>query len=239
MSIVRGKVFDGHRYWSPYGSGTPPDGLPDDSRFHSHAAFGAGAAAPAWVQVPSGVWVLEYDGTADYMDAAAADTTQMDIVTREYTILCWLNWVDTGQAEILIGRYHLDNDGWEIYLDETAGVYYLTQRHHHAGTIVDTHPRSASYSVGWTPETTYFLAIVFQGNGTDCLHYRNGVALAVTSSTGGIRNPESCNQDLVFGIRFCKTANWYEGWHSPIVMYDYALSQDAINKIYQSERYLR
>ncbi len=238
MSLASGALFRGKRHWSPFGSGTPPDGMQDESRYHSHLAFAAGAAAPTYVQRPSGVWVLEYDGTQQYMDASNASTRQMDIITQKYTILCWVHWKDTGQAEILLGRYQLDVEGWEIYLDETAGVYYLTQRHHHAGTIVDAQPRSASYSVGWTPDITYHMVIVFNGNGTDCTHYRNGVALAMTSSTGGIRDPETCADEVVAGSRYTKTANWYWGWHSPFLMVDYAMSQDEINKIYQSERYL-
>ncbi len=238
MSQTSGKLFNGHRYWSPPWSGTPPDGMHDDSRYNSHLTFGAGAAAPNWHQLASGAWVMEYDGVDEYMYASAATTRQMDIVTQKYTLLCWVNWIDTGSSEILIGRYQLDVEGWEIYFTENAGVYYLTQRHHHAGTIVDTHPRSASYSVGWTPETTYHMAIVFNGNGTDCTHYRNGVPLAITSSTGGIRNPETCADEVVVGARYTKDANWYWGWHSPFLMVDYAMSQDEINKIYHSEGYL-
>jgi len=239
MSKTRGVVFSGHRYWSPYGSGTPPDGLLDSSRFGVECAFGPGAAAPAWIQLPSGVWVLAYDGLADYMDAAAADTTHLDFIITKYTILCWINWVDTGNSEVIIGRYRVDNDGWEIYLYNSAGHYYLTQRHHHSLITVDGHERTASYSDNWIPETTWHMAVVFDGDALDCRHYRNGVALPVTSSAGGVRNPESNDDDLVFGIRFCKTANWYEGWMSPPVIYDYAMSQDEINKIYHSERYLQ
>ncbi len=241
MSLASGALFRGKRHWSPYGSPAPPDGLQDESRYQSHAAFGAGAAAPAYVQRPSGVWVLEYDGTADYMDAAAADTTHMDIITRKYTILCWLHWLDTTNSEIIIGKYHVDNHGWELYLHNAgAGNLYLTQRHHHAGTIVDANPRSASYSNGWALDTTYHMAVVFNGTGNDCSHYRNGVALAMTSSTGGIRDPESAlTHDVVFGIRYDLSSNWYWGWHSPFLMVDYAMSQEEINKIYHSERYLQ
>ncbi len=238
MSLTSGALFRGKRHWSPFGSGAPPDGLQDESRYHSHLDFAAGAAAPAWVQRPSGAWVLEYDGTADYMLASNATTRQMDVITQKYTILCWVHWKDTTQSEILLGRYQLDVEGWEIYLTFTGGVYSLTQRHHHAGTIVDANPRSASFSEGWDEDTTWHMAVVYNGNGTDCTHYRNGVSLAITSSTGGIRDPEPCADELLAGIRYTKDANWYWGWHSPFLMVDYAMSQDEINKIYHSEGYL-
>ncbi len=238
MSNTSGELFRGHRYWSPYGHGTPPDGLHDDSRYHSHLDFAAGAAAPAWVQRPSGAWVLEYNGTSQYMDASNVATRQLDIITQKYTLLCWVHWKDTGQSGIILGRYQLDIEGWEIYFTENAGVYYLTQRHHHAGTVVDTHPRSASNSEGWLPDTTHHMAVVFNGNGTDCNHFRNGVDLAISSSTGGIRDPETCADELIAGSRYTKSDNWYWGWHSPFLMVDYAMSQDEINKIYHSEGYL-
>ena len=80
------------------------------------------------------------------------------------------------------------------------------------------------------------MAITRSGNTAH--HYRNGVDLATTFSTGGLVDPESCAQDLTIGIRYTKDAEWYFGTMSPPVVLDYALSQDAINKIYQSERYL-
>jgi len=235
MSYTKGKIFDGHRYWSPYGSGIPANGLPDDSRFQSDAAFAAGAAAPIWVQRPSGVWVIEFDG-GDYIDAAAADTTQMDIVSQDYTILCWFNWSSASISQHIMGRYVLDNNGWEIYLTEFDGAFHLTNRHHHAGTIVDLHPRTAYDSTGWLQDTIWFMAITRLGN--EAHHYRNGVDLATTFSTGGLVDPEPCTQDLTIGIRYTKNAEWFLGTMSPPVVYNYALSQEAINKIYHSESYL-
>lgn len=194
-----------------------------------------------WTQGPTGVWIPVFNGTTAYMDATHASTEAMGItggLLDGYTIMGWVEWTDTTQSEILIGRYELDVGGWEIYFTYTGGVYSLTQRHHHAGTIVDTHPRSASYSVGWDEVTTWFFAIVFQGNGTDCLHYRNGVSVAVTSSTGGIRDFESTTQDLVIGTRYTKNANWYEGEMAGLRMFNYIMTPAQIRATYHAEKYL-
>lgn len=44
------------------GSVTPPLSLEDTSPFGNNGAFGAGIAAPTWTRLPSGLWVLSFDG---------------------------------------------------------------------------------------------------------------------------------------------------------------------------------
>lgn len=190
-----------------------------------------------WTQRYAGLWEPVFNGTSAYIDAANADTEALAF-SGGYTIMGWVNWVDTTNSEIVIARYELDVGGWELYLTYTGGIYSLTQRHHHAGTIVDLHPRSASYSVGWDEGINWFMTVVFQGSGTDCLHYRNGVALAVTSSTGGIRDFESTTQDLVIGTRFNKAANWYQGEMSQVKGFNYILSPAQIRAAYHSSKWL-
>jgi len=241
MSIIKDCIFEPKRYWAPYGSAGPPADWPDVSRYGHDIDDAAGAAAPAWLQRASGLWVKDFDGINDYGEAANADTEAMSLaggLNDGYTFMCWISWKDTTQSEIILGRYQLDVGGWELYLTENAGVYSLTQRHHHAGTIVDANPRSASFSVGWALETAWHLTVVYQGNGTDCLHYRNGVPLAVTSSTGGIRDFEATTQDLVMGARYTKDANWYWGPIGIPLMFNYIMTPEAINAKYQSQLYL-
>lgn len=234
MSIITHKALD---VFSQRGGASP--GLVttyDKSRHHHDLTM----HNITWVQnFDDGLWLPVFNGTNAYMDRANATTEALGItgdLNEGYTIMGWINWADTGNSEIVIGRYELDVGGWELYLTYTGGVYSLTQRHHHAGTIVDTHPRSASYSVAWDEGVTTFFTIVFQGNGTDCLHYRNGVAVAVTSSTGGIRDFEATTQDLVVGTRFTKASNWYEGTMSKLRFYPYIWTHSQILNRYNSEK---
>ncbi len=175
---------------------------------------------PTWTTLPSGLTVMEHDGVNQYLQCPAADTVDLNFITEDYSFLGWVNWVDTGMAEIVIGRYGVDLDGWEIYLELNGGVYYLTQRHHHAGVGVD---RSGCYSTGWTTGTPWLLGITRVGGYP--IHYRNGVPLTmVYDPVGGLFDPTTCARDLVIGTRFTKDANWYEGtwWNYRIV--DGALS---------------
>jgi len=240
--IIKECIFEPKRYWSPYGSAIPPAGWPDTSRFHHDLDDIVAPAEADWGQRDSGLWEKVFDGN-DYMEAGNADTLAMDGVhgglNQGYTFMCWFTVTHGAEvSQILLGRYQLDVGGWELYFSFTGGVSSITQRHHHAGTIVDANPRSASYSEGWLQDTHWHMTLVFQGNGTDCLHYRNGVPLAVTSSTGGIRAMETTVQDLVMGARYTKDANWHIGPISLPLMFNYIMTPEAINAKYQSQLYL-
>ena len=193
-----------------------------------------------WAQLPSGLWVMVFNGASSLVDRANATTLSMGLrLNQGYTIEGWINWEIAAEiSQIVIGRYELDVSGWELYLSKVAAVVSLTQRHHHAGTIVDANPRSATFSNGWTENTPLHMAVVFQGNGTDCIHYRNAVPVAVTSSTGGIRAFEETAQDLVIGARYTKDANWYQGEMSKLIMHDYILTPGQVLKRFEATRSL-
>ena len=63
MSKYKGCVFEGFSPRAPLGAVAPADALPDMSRYGNDGVFGGGAAAPTWTQLPSGLWVLEFDGS--------------------------------------------------------------------------------------------------------------------------------------------------------------------------------
>jgi len=165
--------------------------------------------APTWIPLVSNLMTLNFDGATQYLECPGADCADLDFTNDNFSIWGWFNWNATWPADdsqIIIGRYELDNSGWELYLYTTGA---LTLRHHHAGTIVDGQPRSAAYSMGWTPGTDWFFGIVRMG--TYVVMVRNGVAQTMISSTGGIRDPETCAQDLVVGTRFTKDNNFLKG----------------------------
>lgn len=196
-----------------------------------------------WVQEYDGsLWLPQFNGTTAYMDRAHADTEALGItggLLEGYTIMGWINWTDTTNSEIIIGRYEVDVGGWELYLyHDGLGVYSLNQRHHHAGTVIDGHPRTASYSNDWIEGMTWHFAVVFNGNGTDATHYRNGVAVAVVSSTGGMLDFESTTQDLVVGVRYSLGANWYWGWMGLVRFYPYIMSPAQVRARYHAEKSL-
>jgi|TARA_Y100000310_G_scaffold16579_1_gene16523 hypothetical protein len=80
MSLAKGIVFEAKRYWSPVGKAAPPDSLPDVSRFGNDGTF---TTAPDWVQLSSGLWVM------DFVAASNELVTVGDIGTAR-TLVFWL-----------------------------------------------------------------------------------------------------------------------------------------------------
>jgi len=186
----------------------------DGSDFDSgRASFGLGFSLD--FPSPAGVGHLTFapigGGATDgvYLDCAAANCADLDFMAGDYSLGVWFRWETTGNSLIIIGRYEVDVSGWELYLWRAPGpIDYLTLRHHHAGTIVGANPRSACYSVGWTPEVWWFMGVSRTGGG-EGVFYRNGGAIATVA--GGLVDPETCPQDLVLGARYSKDSDWYKG----------------------------
>jgi len=159
--------------------------------------------APTWTPLASNLMTLNMDGATQYLECQGADSADLDFTTHSYSIWGWLNWTVDDFSQIVIGRYELDQSGWELYLTQGAGGNYLSLRHHHGGT------RTAAYSLGWTPGVDWFFGVVRFGTGVFMI--RNGVAVTVTTSVGGLQNPGTCNEDLVIGARFTKDNNFLKG----------------------------
>ena len=161
---------------------------------------------PNWVRLDSGLGVLEFDGAGDYLECAAAKTADLNFTTEDYSITCWIYKEHSATSDMVIARYALDLDGWELYFYEPTPHHYLTLRHHHGSLGVD---RTGCYSDDWPLATWCLLGIT--RSGAYPKHYRNGQELVVTYDVGGLGDPDTSNRDLVVGCRFSKNSDWYTG----------------------------
>lgn len=223
--LSTGLVFEER---TPVGNVTP-------TTFEDMSRYGispVGVATPTWTKQRTGIWLRTYNGATQYHHVDDALTKHLNFTLEKYTVTFWINWVDNTNSQIVVARYELDVSGWEIYLYDAI----ITQRHHHAGTVIDGHPRTASYSINWTEKVPFMVALVYTGNATDALHYRNGIAVAVTSSAGGLLIPETCPQDLVMGTRYTKDADWYRGQTGKLKIWNRALSAGEVYNLFQQER---
>lgn len=212
----------------------------DGASFDSgRASFGLGFSLD--FPSPGGVGHLTFirvgggAGQGVYLDCAAADCADLNFMAGDYSLGVWFRWETTGSSLIVIGRYEVDVSGWELYLWRAPGpIDYLTLRHHHAGTLVAGNPRSACYSVGWLPDTWWFMGVSRTGGGEGTF-YRNGVA--INTVPGGLVDPETCPQDLVIGTRFSKDSDWYNGQMWRPRTWDRALSAVEWLNIFETERH--
>ena len=191
---------------------------------------------PTWTTLDNGLQVLTLNGTNECLKGLAADTADLNFTSGDYSLGAWFYLESGGDDDkTLMGRFLLDNDGWELYhyINEI-----LTLRHHHSATLVGTFPywvpRSGCYSGDWTFSTWHFMG--FSRDGAVGTFYRNGVAITSTCSTGGLVDAETCGEDLYIGSSTDGAGNHYKGkmWRPRI--WDVALTADDWLAIYELEK---
>lgn len=200
----------------PFRAGIGTKTLDHAKSHHPMAMNDPGGGSFVWTTLASGLMVLEFTtiggGATDgvYLDGPAADTADLDFTTGDFSIGCWIKWDSTGGwSEIIIGRYGVDLDGWEVYLDVSGGRNTVSQRHSHVSLAPNTN--SNCFSVGWIPGIWAMLGISRKGSSLYPKHYRNGAELTMAYEASGMLDPDTCNRDLTIGCRYTKDANWYKG----------------------------
>ena len=189
----------------------------DESLNHSMATLHGTFLTPFWLQTTPGTYGLRMNlqyptfDTEHFLDIPAANCANLDFTTTDYSLAMWFNWTDTGLSQILMGKYVVNNNGWEVYLTNTPlAPNSLTVRHHHpAGSVV----RTGNYSLGWTPGVWYLWS--YTRTGATCQHYRNGEP--VTTISDVMQDPASnVASDFRIGCRYSEDANWFKGsFHRP------------------------
>jgi hypothetical protein len=198
------------------------------------------ANPPTWTQLANHTPVLQFDGATNYMELAAAASADLDFTSEDYSIAAWTFHSFSAQSQMIVARYGLDMDGWELYFYDSPPNHYLQLRHHHA-SFCPTPPcppgneRTGCYSNGWGNDIWYLVGL--SRIGSDPRMYRNGVGVEVTCGAGDLHNPDNCNRDLVIGCRFTKDADWYKGYMGRIRIWGRALSALEWRMLWNMERH--
>jgi len=180
--------------------------------------------------VASGMPVCSFNGATQYADCLAADCADLNIIAQDYSIVGWVYYQALGQSQIVLGRYGVDLDGWEVYLYSVNNT--LSLRHHHASLVPK---RTSCYSVGWSTDAWHLFGI--SRSGAYPIHYRNGEELAMTYDVGGLNDPDTCNRDMVIGVRYTKDMTWYKGYMQGLrVWVGQALTAEDHRHIFNTER---
>ncbi len=224
MTLTRGAVLLPREY---RGETTPPASLEDESRYGNDAIFGAGATAPTWVQLPSGLWVLNFvDATAQF--AYSADAPSLDI-TDTITMLAWYNpnsLAFPGVQQIFVkGAAGNLNQPWGCYLfNDTFYGHWHDGANWRRGYATLT-------TTGWNHMVVVLVA------STDTIDiYFNGASQAVTKSGTGV-SPMLTDANLL-RIGGDGGAAGCDGDLALFKIFNYPLSAAQIYAMYNAERSL-
>jgi len=157
---------------------------------------------PTWESLISGLGVIDLNGVNEYLQLLAASCADLDFTSEDYSLGGWVYFRAGGAVDKTpIGRFLVDNNGWELY--HYAANEILTLRHHHSLSIPPggANPRTGAYSGGWAFGKWWFMGV--SRSGASAQFYRGDasglVALPTTITTGGLIDPEACGQNLYIG----------------------------------------
>lgn len=182
--------------------------------------------APTWTQLPSGQWVMTFNGVNEYLSATGASTTDLDFTTGDFSIAMWAYIEAMDSAMILAGRYELDASGWELYSFDWKLCLRFSQAGGHTGC----------YGEDYSPDVWQLMGV--SRTGAYPRFWRDGREMQAGYEAGGMTDPVASAQDLVIGVRYSKNANYLNGKIGGLRIWNRALEPYEHRRIFHEERHL-
>lgn len=171
-----------------------------------HIASLAGHA-PVWGEVAlSGLGILEFNGTSQYLEIPAADTQDLDF-TGDFTMATWIYPVYTSFPMCIIGRNKTNDCGWLMYLLIAVGLgNTLSLRSNQTGS------RTGAWARGFPDSEWQLVGFSVESATNSAICYKDGAPL-VTAIDGGILDPVACiaTRRLLIGRQEPPVDDFYKG----------------------------
>lgn len=220
--IINDAVLDLKRYVSPFGSADPPAGWHDNSRYENDMTDGAGAADPDWLQLPSGMWVKDFDGN-DYGTIAYSPSWNQ---TETITVLLWYYATNKAADRFMIGLWNVAGEQvFQLRVLNTSGFLDVLVYQESGATEYSRVTGAVDVTGGWHLGG-------FTVDGTNLILYNDGLEVDTDGHATGL---SVVSQTLWLGSR--STATWMLGQLGLPRMWSYALNPNQMNDKFTSERH--
>jgi len=196
------------------GSEPPATVLEDESRFGNNGAFKADGE-PDWVQLPSGLWVLNFDHSDDMITVPHHSS----LALTAWTITAW------EKRNAIDDRQDIVNKRTQGYNYFVAADNYLGCQFKSGGDLKTDY--SAVVSV--TDLDWHFVAVTFKQ--PDMVFFVDDASEARVFDWP----PDVSDDILVIGTQ--GFSNWWDGFLTPPKIFNYALSAGQVKKIFEAERH--
>lgn len=202
--------------------GIEPTRLYDRSRFGNHGTH----TAITMVQLPSGLWVRDFNSATPSYIEITPTPTQMDFTTGAFSVLAWVNIDDLTDRRFILVRGLDGQDGWNFFIYTNGRLQINT----HAADGDDV-----SYSSASDVTTGSWFMVGFSRSGTSVIPYKNGVDIHQTS---GVHNTiVTSSRTAKIGIHDGKSLYPFDGKMGLPKVFNYALSAGQIKKIFENQRH--
>ncbi len=228
--LARDCVLNPRQY---VGDTVPPNVVEDMSRYNYEMAFAAGAAAPNWAVLPSGKWVLEYDG-ADYASLAFPRWRDWDVAG---TIEGWIQTIYTAGWQTIFATSDTGGAVNFLQLELTRGDGFLAIVQRDGGAL-----NEVTGDVSCTDGIFHHCVVTGDMNVGAWILYVDGIVQGLTVTSGAntgnwfsaifdIRDNLSIGAMLNTGINY-----YLVGLAPPPRVYSYVMSPAQIWDRFNAER---
>ena len=217
LPLNLGVVFD---YPLFEGTGTL---VRDISKNHIPGVFGAGAAAPAWTQLASGIWVLTFNGNDNVQ---VGDNSIAALYPPIFTWEFWVSDTALGALSAVIGTNHGSATyPWECLVSGVDSISF-SMRQADTTRVVCT----------LTPLMTLgYKHLVFTGDGANIAGYINGAPTGdFIAYDGTIAGVGAFRQNIYLG--YARLGIWWTGNKGRARLYNRALSGADVAARFQETR---
>lgn len=231
MSKVRGLVLEGFSPRAPLGAVAPALSLPDVSRFGNDGVF----TDVTWVQLPSGLWVMSFNGATSVSNHGTDDS--LIYISPRITVLAWVKAPAPAVTQTVASKFDdipLDRS-WD--LGASAGGGLLSGFISDDGTV-GGHCKSYYSSIIVYDDTWHQVGMVFDAGTFELVidgafdpTPTKTIDVAITTIHHGAT--ATCIGSALHGGALM----WqFEGTIALVRVYTYALSPGQINKHFEAER---
>lgn len=186
-----------------------------------------------WTRLPSGLWVLDFDGSDDYVNCGAG-ASMANIFDGGGTVISWINPASGGEGDNgrFICKRLTTGEGWSVRVaGEDAGkvkVGFISNFTTDGGSWLTT-------ATELTINTRSFIALTYDsgdaGNGPTLYVNANvltvGAGITVSVAPDGVRDDDSA-VDLLIGSRDPPGTNVFDGSIGHSWLYDRILSASEL-----------
>lgn len=195
--------------------------MPSVVTLHDHSRFGNDGAMTnvTWVQLPSGLWVMSFNGVSSQVNCGADDSLA---IFTEITIEAWV------YPTTIIGTHTICDRNYGGNLEYKLAHLGSNLYFHHGDGAAWANPAALGY---FTANVWHYMAIACS---VSSLFYRNGELV----HTSVFLSPIAWRVGtFTIGVRGNIT-EYFNGYIALVRVYTYALSPGQILKHYEAERAL-
>jgi len=211
---TRGLVLDSKRFRG--GAVSPPLSLPDVSRFGNDGVF----TDVTWVRLPSGLWVMSFNGTSSFVDCG--NDVSFDL-TRSLTLIGWVKRAVMGATHRVLCKQ--DGGGFTPYMFQVTSANFVGFDVNDGGWL--RFAGTIPIDTGW-----HQVGVTF-----DVSLGADNIKIFVDGALDNAANravPLPVNVADVYIGRW--GATYYNGYIILPCVFGYALDATAINRHYEAER---